>query len=148
MNVGLTIPHDDGKRKLHVHRWLCKIGRARALADRFNSESSFANETGYLSTRNRRSNRRTITIVRIENLFPGVAIEGNSHGWNLPRTSLFSFRIFASFCALCSGPSCTKDTAFHVASLSRGAADNNLEALKTNGNFCDMTRHGIFENAS
>jgi hypothetical protein len=36
----------------------------------------------------------------------------------------------------------------YVASMSRGAAGNNLEALKTNGNFCDMTRHGIFENAS
>jgi hypothetical protein len=38
--------------------------------------------------------------------------------------------------------------AFHVASMSRGAAGKVLEALKTNGNFCDMMRHGIAENAS
>jgi hypothetical protein len=31
--------------------------------------------------------------------------------------------------------------------MSRGAAGNFWEALKTNGNFCDMTRHGILENA-
>jgi hypothetical protein len=31
--------------------------------------------------------------------------------------------------------------------MSRGAAGNFWEALKTNGNLCDMTRHGIFENA-
>ena len=37
---------------------------------------------------------------------------------------------------------------FHVASMSRGAAGKIWEALKTNGNFCDMTRHGIRENAS
>jgi hypothetical protein len=38
--------------------------------------------------------------------------------------------------------------AFHVASMSRGAAGKVLEALKTNGNFCDMMRHEIDENAS
>ena len=32
--------------------------------------------------------------------------------------------------------------------MSRGAAGNVWEALKTNGNFCDTTRHGIRENAS
>ena len=37
---------------------------------------------------------------------------------------------------------------FHVASMSRGAAGKLLEALKTNGNFCDMKQHGIGENAS
>jgi hypothetical protein len=36
----------------------------------------------------------------------------------------------------------------HVASMSRGAAGKNWEALKTNGNFCDMTRHEIDGNAS
>jgi hypothetical protein len=36
----------------------------------------------------------------------------------------------------------------HVASMSRGAAGNVWEALKTNGDFCDMTRHGICENTS
>jgi hypothetical protein len=36
----------------------------------------------------------------------------------------------------------------HVASMSRGAAGKVWEALKTNGNFCDMTRHEIGENAS
>ena len=30
----------------------------------------------------------------------------------------------------------------------RGAARNFWEALKTKGNFCDMTRRGIAENAS
>jgi hypothetical protein len=34
-----------------------------------------------------------------------------------------------------------------VASMSRGAAGKIWEALKTNGNFCDMTRHGIRETA-
>jgi hypothetical protein len=38
--------------------------------------------------------------------------------------------------------------AIHVASMSRGAAGKNWETLKTNGNFCDMTRHEIAENAS
>jgi len=38
--------------------------------------------------------------------------------------------------------------AIHVASMSRGAAGKDWEALKTNGNFCDMTRHGIAENVS
>ncbi len=36
----------------------------------------------------------------------------------------------------------------HVASMSRGAAGKLWEALKTNGNFCDMTQHEIGENAS
>src|SRR6202035_459722 len=87
MNVRPAVPHHDGKRKLHIHCRLCKISSALALADRLNSESSFANETRYLSTRNRRSNGRPVTIVRVENLFPDVAIEGNSHGWNLPTTN-------------------------------------------------------------
>jgi hypothetical protein len=39
------------------------------------------------------------------------------------------------------------DEAIHVASMSRGAAGNIWEALKTNGNFCDMMRHGILEKA-
>jgi hypothetical protein len=38
--------------------------------------------------------------------------------------------------------------AIHVASMSRGAAGKDWEALKTNGNFCDMTRHEIAENVS
>jgi hypothetical protein len=32
--------------------------------------------------------------------------------------------------------------------MSRGAAGKNWEALKINGNFCDITQHGIRENAS
>jgi predicted component of type VI protein secretion system len=37
---------------------------------------------------------------------------------------------------------------FHVASMSRGVSCNVLEALKTHGNFCDMTRHEIDGKAS
>jgi hypothetical protein len=36
----------------------------------------------------------------------------------------------------------------YVASMSRGAAGNLWEALKTNGNFCNMTQHEIDGNAS
>lgn len=36
----------------------------------------------------------------------------------------------------------------HVASMSRGVAGTVWEGLKINGNFCDMTRHEIDENAS
>jgi hypothetical protein len=42
----------------------------------------------------------------------------------------------------------SKDAKNHVASMSRGAAGKDWEALKTNGNFCDMTRHEIAENVS
>jgi hypothetical protein len=41
-----------------------------------------------------------------------------------------------------------KEIALRVASMSRGAAGKLLEALKTNGNFCNMTRYEIGGNAS
>jgi len=45
----------DGKPKLHIHRRLCKISSALALADRFNSEGSFANEASCSFAGNRRT---------------------------------------------------------------------------------------------